>query len=87
MMAIPATESRSEGRRPAGRLGGAPLIQWERPTLGEFVAQIEHRFGSTADPAVLLALGLGRSDTLAPADIRLLCSEIGVPPEDFGVEP
>lgn len=56
---------------------------WEGPTLAEFIERVEHEFGATPDFTPMLAGD--RSDPLAPADIRALCEEIGVPADDFGV--
>jgi hypothetical protein len=49
--------------------------------------RVEHEFGLTADLSGLLLLGLGRNERLAPTDIEALCGQLGVPPEDFGVDP
>ena len=87
MATVATSTAPVERREPPVSPRGAPPIRWRRPTFGEFVEQIEHEFGSTPDLASLHAVGLGPGDPLEPGDIRLLCSEIGVPPEDFGVEP
>lgn len=56
---------------------------WEGPTLAEFIERVEHEFGAAPDFTPMLAGD--RSDPLAPAEIRALCEEIGVPADDFGV--
>ena len=61
--------------------------RWSSPTFGEFLERVEHEFGSAADLNGLLLLGLGREEHLAPTDIEVLCGQLGVPPEDFGVGP
>lgn len=68
-------------------LWAAPPQGWKRPTFGEFLERVEHEFGSTADSSALLLLGLDRDEQLAPSDIEVLCGQLGVPPEDFGVGP
>lgn len=69
--------------------GSQALIaaDWDRPTFGEFVALVEHQFGLGDEAAGLLAAGIGRDEALSPGAIRRLCGQLGVPPEDFGVEP
>lgn len=59
--------------------------RWQGPTLKEFVERVEHEFGASTDLIGILRDGIGRNDSLAPADVRELCSLLGVPPEDFGV--
>jgi hypothetical protein len=61
--------------------------RWQGPTLKEFCDRVEHEFGaSTAIMGLPIAPG-GGDESLAPADVRLLCDQLGIPPEDFGVEP
>lgn len=64
-----------------------PPRRWRRPTFGEFLDQLEHEFGASADLAALMMLGVGRDEKLGPTDIEALCGQIGVPPEDFGIDP
>ena len=81
---------RNRSRRRAAKLGRAttPAIgAWRGPTFGEFLAQLEHEFGGRLDTSVLLLAGVGRNEQLKPSDIEALCSQIGVPAEDFGVGP
>ena len=61
--------------------------RWNSPTFGEFVDKVEHEFGKAADVAGLLLLGLERDEPLHPTDIETLCSQLGVPSEDFGLDP
>ena len=81
---------RHRSRKRAARLGRAtaPAVgDWRGPTFGEFLAQLEHEFGGRLDTSVLLSAGVGRNERLAPSDIEALCSQIGLPAEDFGVGP
>ena len=59
--------------------------QWRRPTLAEFVAEVEHEFGRSVDTTSLFETGIDRSETLSPDEVRALCGQLGVPAEDFGV--
>ena len=61
--------------------------EWNGPTVGEFLDRVQHEFGAAADLSGLLLLGLGRDEQLEPTDIEALCSQLGVPAEDFGVGP
>jgi hypothetical protein len=81
---------RSRSRRRAAQLGRSTALTvrpWQRPTFGEFLAQLEHEFGGRLDTSVLLLAGVGRNEQLTPSDIETLCSQIGLPAEDFGVGP
>lgn len=60
---------------------------WKHPTFGEFVERLEREFGITIRRNGLHSMGVRRTDRLAPSDIRALCSQVGVPAEDFGIEP
>ena len=62
-----------------------PLLDWQGPTLREFVQQIEHEFGRSLDLSSLRLAGLTRDEPLDPSDIRELCELLGLPAEDFGV--
>jgi len=64
-----------------------PSQRWNSPTFGEFLERVEHEFGAAADLAGLALLGFGRDEHLAPTDVQALCGQLGVPAEDFGVEP
>ena len=72
-----------------GSHGQTSLIwpQWSGPTFGEFLERVEHEFGASADTSGILLLGLRRDEQLEPTDIEALCSQLGVPAEDFGVGP
>ncbi len=59
--------------------------RWEGPTLQEFMDRVEHEFGASTDVIGMLRAGANADDSLAPADVRELCSLLGVPAEDFGV--
>lgn len=81
---------RTRSRDRVAKLGRstAPAARtWQRPTFEEFLAQLEHEFGGRLDTSVLLMAGVGRNERLTPGDIEALCSQIGLPAEDFGVGP
>jgi hypothetical protein len=62
---------------------------WAGPTLRQFVTRIEHAFGEPGTSALHLAstlTGLGANDHPSPVVLRRLCSEWGLPPEDFELE-
>ena len=59
--------------------------RWSRPTLREFVAQLEHEFGNGVDLSALFHTGLGRNERLTPGDVKALCDQLGLPADDFGV--
>ena len=59
--------------------------RWQGPTLDEFMERVEHEFGASTDAIGILRNGGSGGDSLAPADVRELCSLLGVPAEDFGV--
>ena len=61
--------------------------RWRGPTVAEFVERVEREFGAAGDLTRLLDDGMLRDEPLAPADVRDLCDQLGVPAEDFGVEP
>ena len=60
---------------------------WKRPTFGEFVTRLEREFGITIRRNGLHFAGVTRREELEPSDIRTLCLQVGVPAEDFGIEP
>ena len=81
-------KSRHGSELPLLAPAGLSLVpQWHGPTFGEFVDRVRHQFGSTADLDALLLMGMRRDEALAPSDIEALCSQLGIPPEDFGVDP
>jgi hypothetical protein len=53
--------------------------------VAEFVERVEREFGAASDLTRLLEDGMLGSDSLAPAEVRDLCNQLGVPSEDFGV--
>ncbi len=57
---------------------------WQGPTLAEFVDRVEREYGAPSDLTGLLRNG-APNDSLAPAEVRELCGQLGVPAEDFGV--
>jgi hypothetical protein len=59
---------------------GTPPAGWRQPTFREFAERIEREFGVIAGPS-----GHTARERLTPADIRGLCRELGLPPEDLGV--
>lgn len=64
---------------------GLIAADWDRPTFAEFVERLEHQFGLGDEADGFLTAGIGRDEALSPEVIRLLCGQLGVPPEDFGV--
>lgn len=60
---------------------------WKRPTFGEFVERLEREFGISIGRNSLHFAGVTRGEKLEPSDIRTLCLQVGVPAEDFGIEP
>jgi hypothetical protein len=62
------------------------LEPWKRPTLLEFVRQIEHEFGRGVDLTHLRWTGIAREERLEPETIKAFCEQLGIPPEDFGVD-
>lgn len=60
--------------------------RWQGPTLKEFIERVEREFGAAPDLTGLLRAD-DRHQSLRPAEVRVLCEQIGVPAEDFGVEP
>lgn len=80
----PATDPRSGSSAPAQ--GSLTLgTRWQGPTLDEFVRRVEQEFGASPELADLLVAEIGADENLQPDDVRVLCSQIGVPAEDFGV--
>ena len=60
------------------------LLDWQGPTLQEFIRQVQHSFGGV-DLSGLRHAGIDRDEPLDPLEIRELCELLGLPPEDFGV--
>lgn len=59
---------------------------WRRPTFAEFLDQVEREFGSVPDLGNLPLTGMTRSERLGPGELRDLCAQLGLPPEDFGLD-
>lgn len=60
---------------------------WDSLTLRELVARVEHQFGETPGLSSVFALGFGSDEWLTPGDIQAVCDHLGLPAEDFGVDP
>lgn len=88
---------RPEGAPPAVAFAGASALPaptpmpedelWEGPTLKELVERVEHQFGQTPALAGVFTLGFGRDEPLTPGDIQAVCDHLGLPAEDFGLDP
>lgn len=87
MRALPNLTRRERRRFPTRQAELTLGSRWHGPTVGEFVERVEHEFGAASDLTRLLGNGMQSDDSLAPADVRDLCNQLGVPAEDFGVEP
>jgi len=61
--------------------------RWRGPTLAEFCERVEHEFGASTEIMGLPVAPGGSDESLAPSEVRLLCDQLGIPAEDFGVEP
>ncbi len=61
--------------------------RWAGPTVAEFAARVESEFGTPGDLTRLLREGMLPDESLEPDEVRELCDQLGVPAEDFGVEP
>ena len=72
---------------PPGLLSSFWEQSWTGPTVGEFSRRIEHEFGMTLDLVGPFLAGMSRSERLGASDVRVVCEQLGLPPEDFGVEP
>ena len=59
--------------------------RWRGPTFGQFLADVEHEFGSSVDTHSLFLTGIDHAERLTPAEVKELCGRLGVPAEDFGV--
>ncbi len=78
--------SRTKSSPAARRRSPTP---WAGPTLRQFAIRIEHSFGGPGASALQLAstlTGLGANEHPSPVVLRRLCSEWGLPPEDFELE-
>ena len=60
---------------------------WDGPTLRELVDRVEHQFGQTPGLASVFTLGFGSDEPLTPGDIQAVCDHLGLPAEDFGLDP
>jgi hypothetical protein len=77
--------SRQRRYAPSGAEEG-PYRHFQRPTLGEFIRQLEHEFGGSLDVSALDHTGLANDEDLSPRELEALCRQIGVPPGDFGLD-
>lgn len=93
-MATRLSQHRPDGRRTRRRKappatpprGREVRGSWRRPTFAEFVDRVEREFGPTADLGNLPWTGLSMSERLGPGELRDLCAQLGLPPEDFGLD-
>jgi hypothetical protein len=60
---------------------------WDSLTLRDLVERVEHQFGETPGLSSVFSLGLGSDEWLTPGDIQAVCDHLGLPAEDFGVDP
>jgi hypothetical protein len=60
---------------------------WDSITLRELVERVEHQFGETPGLSGVFALGFGSDEWLTPGDIQAVCEHLGLPAEDFGIDP
>ena len=72
---------------PPGLLTSLWEQSWTGPTVGEFSRRIEHQFGVGSDLVGPFLAGLSGSERMGAEDVRAVCEQLGLPPEDFGVEP
>ncbi len=59
---------------------------WDAPTLRELADRVEHQFGSLPMLAGLENLGFARDEALTPGDVQQVCTLLGVPAVDFGLD-
>jgi hypothetical protein len=71
----------------APRMSGAEEFPWDSLTLRELVERVEHQFGTAPGLSSVFALGFGSDEWLTPGDIQAVCDHLGLPAEDFGVDP
>ena len=69
------------------RATGVEDYPWDSLTLRELVERVEHQFGATPGLSGVFALGFGSDEWLTPGDIQAVCDHLGLPAEDFGVDP
>ncbi len=72
---------------PPPRTIGVEDCPWDSLTLRELVERVEHQFGATPGLSGVFALGFGSDEWLTPGDIQAVCDHLGLPAEDFGVDP
>ena len=60
---------------------------WDGPTMRELVERVEHQFGQTPGLASIFTLGFASDEPLTPGDIQAVCDHLGLPAEDFGLDP
>jgi len=70
---------------PSGAEDG-PYRHFKRPTLGEFIRQLEHEFGGQLDVSALNHTGLANDEDLSPRELEALCRQLGIPPGDLGLD-
>ena len=58
-----------------------------RARPAEFIRRVEREFGNGFSSAILNWTGIEPEERLPPSTVRALCEQLGVPSEDFGVEP
>lgn len=69
------------------RSAHAEDLPWDSLTLSDLVERVEHQFGATPGLSGVFALGFGSDEWLTPGDIQAVCDHLGLPAEDFGVDP
>lgn len=89
MRAHPHTPRRALGPIPRPQVQTKLTLgsHWQGPTLSEFCERVEREFGASTEIMGLPVAPGGSDESLAPSDVRLLCDQLGIPAEDFGVEP
>ena len=60
---------------------------WEGPTLRELVERVEHQFGQAPALTTVFMMGFARDEALTPGDVQAVCDHLGLPAEDFGLDP
>lgn len=61
--------------------------RWDGPTLRELVERVEHQFGQAPALSGVFMLGFAPDEPLTPGDIQAVCDHLGLPAEDFGLDP
>lgn len=82
-----ARSAAAEPSRWSSETGGPTWESWTRLTVDDFIRRAEHQFGTSGREITRLLGGYRLTDRLASDDIRLLCESIGLPAEDFGLDP